>query len=653
MSKSSTDEKVVEKATASKEDENQKVASKSEQKAEEKTATKVEEKSTKKAEEKTATKAEEKSAKKDSKNLLESVKKFVNENKKIVMIAGIAILAIIVLLIAVNAFKSFGGNKNREYPLVYLTKDGDMKFISSKKKSGTEVDGKGEDVDNIIWSNSSDKYLMYIKNDDLYLYNTKNKKDSDKIASDVKKAIFTEDDKYIIFVDDDNNLYSYNYKDKSKLDSDVTNIEGATKSSVFYEKDDNLYVRSVKASKDDKKKIVSDYSSAILNENKTKILIKTKNEEEDDSYSYNYDYSVYNIKTGKTEKVVEGASGVYYNEDFTEFYYYVKGGDSKVKLADYVDDDKLEDDEKFVAYTYDDYREGKVTYDEYYDSLDEKYAVEKRNDIRKKIQDKEYSSSAGSDLYYVKGKKDTKIDSNVDEVLDVDFDSKTVAYTKNSSKSNKKIKMSEVKYYSDITDFIDDNKEATVEINVNLKNNYTLDIDSDKEADVYLIGKDIYYVLDKELYHTKTNGKKLTEAKSLGDKVSVIDATGDYKDGILFLEDSKSYVGDLRFAKGTKVTKVDDDVYKSSVTISDSGKLFYLGDYDTSDTYGELRSYNGKAKKIADEVAQFIHVKDNYIYVFKDYSSKSGTYDLYTYKGSKKLKLVDYSVDDVYYNSKK
>lgn len=575
--------------------------------------------------------------------------KVFNEHKKQFIIAGAVLAALIVLVIAFNFVKSFTGGNNREYPLVYLTKDDEFKFISSKKKEGTLIDDKGNKVDDVKYSNASDKYILFLKDKDLYIFNTLKKKSSDKIASDVTYADFTEDDKYIIYLDDDDNLYAYNYKEKSKLESNVDKVEMITKDYVFFEKDDSLYMRSVKASQDDKKKIVTDYSSVAFNEKNTKILIRKKSDakKDDDLLKYTtfYDYSVYTIKSDKTEKVLDGVSGVYYNDDFTEFYYYEKSAKSNFDLSKMVDDDKKEDDEKFVAYTYDDYRAGKLTFEQYYDNLDEKYDVESRNKIRERIEKNEYTGDGGYTLYYVKGSKKTEIANGVEKILGVDFTSKSIAYSKVSYDTNNKIKMSEIKYYSDLTSHISKNKKSTVEINVNMKNNYTLEEEIDN---IYLINKDIYYVLDNELFYTKVNGKKLDSSKSLGEKVSIVDATGDYKDGILFVTDQKYKVGDLRFAKGTKVTKIDSDVLSSSVMATDSGKLYYLADYDDDDMVGELRVYSGKTKKLVDEINSFYYIKDNYIYVLKDYSSKNDSYDLYVYKGSKKLKLIDYSVVEMY-----
>lgn len=632
MSNKTKSEKAVDKVTTAGENENQKNVT-SENVQNEKVASK---------------KSKEESSLKSDAKPVERLVKIFNEHKKQVIIAGAIVAGLIVLLLVFNFVKSLTKGNNPEHPLVYLTKDEEFKFISSTKKEGTLIDDKGKKVEDVVYSKASDKYIMFIKDDDLYIFNTKKKDSAKKIASNVKSADFTENDKYVIFLDDDYNLYAYNFKDKEKLESNVDKIENITKDYVFYEKDDSLYMRSVKASKDDKKKIATDYSSVVFNEKNTKILIKKKSSaKKDDALKYTtfYDYSVYTIKSDKTDKVLEGVSGIYYNEDFTEFYYYEKSVKSNFDLSKIVDDDKLEEDDKFVEYTYDDYKDGKITYAQYYDNLDEKRDVKNRNEIREKIKNNDYTTDASYDLYYVKGSKKTEIATGVEEVLAVDFDSKTIAYSKVSYNTNNKIKMSEVRYFSDITSKLKKNKEYNIEFNIGAKNTYTLDEEIDDDIDVYIINKDIYYVLDNELFYTKANGKKLATPKSLGEKVSVINATGDYKNGLLFVDNYKYKVGDLKFAKGTKVTKIDSDVYTTSVKVTDNGKIYYLGNYDSS--VGELKVYSGKAKTLVKDIGVFHYVKDNYIYVFKDYSSKSNAYDLYVYKGGKKLKLIDYSVVNV------
>lgn len=581
-------------------------------------------------------------------------------NKKQFIIVGIIVAVIVVLAIAFNFVKSFAGNNNYEYPLVYLTMDDEFKFISSKKKDGTLIDEKGDKISNVTFSNASDKYIMFTKDNDLYLYNTAKKDSAVKVASDVMDAYFTDNDKYIIYLDDDDNLYSYNYKDKVKLESKVDNIEMVTKDYVFFEKDENLYMRSVKASKDDKKKITSDYYSVVFNEAKTKILIcKSPNGKSNKASSVNVaidkdseassdydalnDFYVYTIKSDKTEKVLDDVVSAYYDDDFTEFYYLKESKTSEFDLSIIIDDDKKETDEKFVAYSYEDVYDGKISYREYWDNADEKYEVEFRNKIRERIAD--YTADGGYTLYYVKGSKETKIADNVEELINYDYTSKSIAYSKISYDTNKKIKISEIEYFSDITSYINDNKKYTVEINVSGDNSYTLGDDIDE---IYLINKAIYYVSDEDLFYTRVNNKTLDSPKTLGEKVWIVDATGDYKDGILFITDQKDAVGDLNFAKGEKVTKIDSDVAVSGVKIIDDNKLFYLADYDSDDYVGELRVYTGKVKKLVDEIVSYSYVNDNYIYVIKDYSTKNGSGDLYVYNGSKKLKVIDYSVVGIY-----
>ena len=370
-------------------------------------------------------------------NEKEKSKSFFEKNKAVIVIAGVAVIGIILIILLCVLVKSlFFGSKNVENPLVYLTSDGTLKFVTSSKKEGITIANSYSDSVDVVYSNKSNKYILYTKSDNLYLVNTtKNSGESEKITSDVDDFMFSEDDKYVVFTDEDGDLYSYNFKDKEKLDSEISSIIGVTKNRVFYKKDGNLYMRSLKASKDDKVKIVADYKYAYLNEDGTKILYSKENDDD------LYDYYVYNIKSQKGEKVISDAYTVYsYNDDYTKFVYGVKNEGAKFDLSKIVDDDKLEDDKNFKAYTASDYIDGIIDYETYRDNLSEKYDVADRNSIREQLK-KEYELSATMDIYYQSGNKKTKVVEEVDKILYANADTGRVVYNKVTYNTNNKIKL--------------------------------------------------------------------------------------------------------------------------------------------------------------------------------------------------------------------
>lgn len=573
----------------------------------------------------------------------EKPKSFFEKNKAVIVIAGVAVIGIVLIILLGILVKSlFFGSKNVENPLVYLTSDGKLKFVTSSKKEGITIANSYSESIDIVYSNKSNKYILYTKSDNLYLVNTtKNSGESEKITSDVDDFMFSKDDKFVVFTDEDGDLYSYNFKDKEKLDSEISSIRAVSNDKVFYKKDGNLYMRSLKASKDDKVKIVADYKYAYLNEDMTKILYSKENDDD------LYDYYVYNIKSQKEEKVISGAYTVYdYTDDFTKFIYGVKNDGAKFDLSKIVDDDKLEEDKNFKAYTANDYLDGIIDYETYRKNLSEKYDVADRNSIREQLK-KEYELSDTMDVYFQTGDKKTKIAEEVDKVLYADSETKRVVYNKVTYNTSKKIKLSEVNYFYKIKNHLEDCTENTVMYKLGDKEAVEIVSGIEKKPDVYVINNDLYYLLDDELFYAKINGNKLGKISSLAEEVDIIDQTGAYKDSLIFATDVKSYTGDLKLAKAGKVESIASDVYTEGITISDSNKIYYYTDY--SKNSGDFNVYSGKAKKLMTDISYVKYVKDNFMYVFKDYSSTAGTYDLYKFTGNaKKLKLIETDVKSAY-----
>lgn len=584
-------------------------------------------------------KPEEKAAEVSAMPSVEKQPSFFEKNKALIIIAGVAVIGIALLILIISLIvSSVSGSKNVETPLVYLTTDGELKFVTSGKKQGVTMASSYTESLDVAYSNKSNRYILYTKSDNLYLVDTRKSGDGEKITSDVDEFMFSENDKYVVFTNDDGDLYAYNFKDKEKLDSDVSSIRAVSADKVFYKKDGNLYMRSLKASKDDKEKIASDIKYAYFNENMTKVLYSKENNDD------LYDYYVYNIKSKKDEKVIEDAYTIYdYNDDFTKFIYGVENEGSTFDLSKIVDDDKAESDKNFKAYTYDDYLDGTVEYSEYRESLSESYDVKSREKIREQLKE-EFKLDPTIEVYFQTGNKKTKITEDASSILYADAETKRVVYATETYDTSKKIKLSEVSYFYKIKNYLEDNKKETVMFKVGDKEATEVVSNAD-DADVYVIKNDLYYTVDDELFYAKISGNKLGKAQSLAEDTKIIDSTGEYRDSLVFATDVKSYTGDLKLAKAGKVTAIDNDVYTKGITITDTNKIYYYTDFE--DNSGDYNMFNGKVKNILKDVGYVYHVKDNYMYVFKDYSSKSSSYDLYRYKGSK-LQLIDYGVSKAY-----
>lgn len=577
---------------------------------------------------------------------VEAVKKdgIEGAKKNPIIMVGLALAIIVVLIVAFCFIKSvFSSKKEKvEIPLVYMV-DGELKFITSKHKKAISVgESDSDDIGSIRYSSDGKKFL-YTENDNLYVVEIDKKGEKEKIASDVQDYGFSENDKYVIFTDEDDNLFSYNFKEKEKLDSDIDSIESVIDDMIFYEKDNSLYVRSANSSKDDKSKITSDYNEngILFNEKKTKLLYSKQVEDEPI-----YDYYVYDVKSKKSEKVLSDAYKVFdYSDDFKQFVYVVQNDETTIDLSELIEDDMKEADENFKEYKFKDYLDDKIDYETYSKNQDEADKVKNRNNIREKLKSddyKEYEMPETYDVYYISGNKKEKLASGIDEVQFADYKTKRAVVSKKNVVTGDKIKISEIDYISDITDKLESGIKKDLMVVVKDKESKIVSTSTTDFATI--VGDDVY-VLDenKELFHATINGDKLGDVKSLGEDVSIVSVEKEeYEDGILFMADEKDSVGDLKTVKNGKVKLIDNDVYSYRVEKTDSGRIYYFKNF--KDGEGDYYYYNGKAHAVLEDVGYVLRMKDDYMYVLKDYSSKSSTYDLYRYKG-KKLELIDYGVD--------
>ncbi|MCM1370989.1 MAG: hypothetical protein NC181_03765 [Clostridium sp.] len=565
-----------------------------------------------------------------------NIKDFYNKNKMLVLIVGAVLIAIILFLIIFSIISS-NGSKNIEKPLVYVNSDGELKYITSKEKKPITITSIDENPD-IKYSNMSDRYILYTKDDNLYLFDTQLKKESERITTDVDDFGFSKNDKYIIFTNDDDDLYVYYGANKTKLDAEISYIVGVSNDKIFYKKDGNLYMNSLDTSKDEKVKITSDYASATFNEDLTKVLYSKK--VDDDSYLR--DYYVYDIKSGKNDLAISNVNNLYdYSDDFKKFIYSSKSENDTFDISKIIEDDKLEEDKNFKAYTYRDYLDAVVDYETYRNSYNEQINVNSRNRIRERLNE-EYSTSSVK-VYYQVGDNKTELAKDVDSVIETNIDSGAIVYTTLSYNTDKKLKMSEINYFYEITDFLKECEVKSLMFKIGENDAVQIKNNIDKTIDSYIIKNDLYYVIDEELFYAKIEGNKLGEVISLAENVEIIDSTGDYQDSLIFVKDvnDKSY-GDLMIAKSGKSEKIAQDVYSSGINVTETNRIYYYTNY--SNRSGDYNVYNGKANKILEDINSIYYVNDNYMYVLKNYSYSSDTADLYRYRGNK-LDLIEYNIE--------
>ena len=145
---------------------------------------------------------------------------------------------ILVALFFVGAFfREIFSVDTVNYSVVYKTNENKLMLLKHNGESGDEIKLSGEGSANyVMYANTTNRYVLFVKNDGLYLYDSKSKEQTTKLVSNISDYYnFTENDKYIVMKDDNSNLYVYDYgSDKERIDTAIKNVEGLSNKNIVY-----------------------------------------------------------------------------------------------------------------------------------------------------------------------------------------------------------------------------------------------------------------------------------------------------------------------------------------------------------------------------------------------------------------------------------
>lgn len=236
------------------------------------------------------------------------------------LLIGIVCVVLAILLIRGVANSFSKESKVPDYGVVYTNDDGDLMVVGANGKKPVKL--ANDSSNDVQYANTTERFILFTKDDNLYLYDKKKGEDTTKIDKDVSSFGFSDDDKYIYYVNDEDELYTYK-KESKKIDSDVTYVVGTIDNNIVYSKDDELYFRNMNGKKD-KVKVASDVKNQALSEDCSKILYQT---DDDDLY-------IYKVSSKKATKIASDVSEVLdVTEDLDKIIYsdndddvyYVKG----------------------------------------------------------------------------------------------------------------------------------------------------------------------------------------------------------------------------------------------------------------------------------------------------------------------------------------
>ena len=147
------------------------------------------------------------------------------------LLIGIICLVLVILLIRGVANSFSKESKVPDYGVVYTTDDGDLMVVGSNGKKPVKL--ANDSSNDVQYANTTERFILYTKDDNLYLYDKKKGEDTTKIDKDVESFGFSDDDKYIYYTNTDDELYTYK-KESKKIDNDVDYVVGTADNNIFY-----------------------------------------------------------------------------------------------------------------------------------------------------------------------------------------------------------------------------------------------------------------------------------------------------------------------------------------------------------------------------------------------------------------------------------
>lgn len=502
---------------------------------------------------------ETKKEKLDFKNIKTKLIKIFKKNKSTIIKSTISVVAIIivilVLIASINAIRT-NSLDNIDYPLVYQKENGEIILLKSKNKEGKDgsVLSTSDGTGYTTYANKSNRYVLTKKENDLYIFDTKKKGESTKIADDTSIYGFSKEDSYIYLVDKDFDLYSYNYKEsKMLLDAGITSVKDYSDKSIIYEKDEKLYFISFNPDKEDKTELVNDFEIAEFSKNGKSVLYTNSND-----VLYRYD-----IKKKKHTKIAEDVETFYCENDACDKLYFTA---TQPQYGIYYYDKKV----KTIAES--------ISQIEYINAEDNVvvYSILSNTDIT---------------LYYKKGTK---------KAVEITSD-----YTVNNSL---KIVDDDIYYTNEKRDLMH------AKIRDEKLGKFTK-IDEDVESALKNCKDGVYYSKNRNeqaeaTFYIAKNGKKEKIGDDIRENQIVVSNNGEK---IYYIKDfdAKDY-GKLYVFDGKKDKIIAEKVYRF-LYIRDN-LVYFLKEYDVTARAGNLYKFNGsKIEKVDEKVSELSSTPNAYI----------------------------------------
>lgn len=567
---------------------------------------------------------------------------------KLVLIA-VACIAVISLLgvLMMNLFS--GGNGGNS--LFYITENGELKFINPGAKEAVAIDFLGSDVYEVV--QTEDGKSAFFINDKGGLYQVdiaKARKGNDyqpeKIASDVSYGLSLYEDKYLLFIKNDA-LYIFDGESDKKIKGDIGYYDISEGKILANDFDGRMYVFDI-ANLDQEIKIDNDVDEILYTNNGFEKIVYLKYGDYNDETGGSTDIYISDA-SGKKEKIASGAYNYLCDEEGNVYYTYAQQEMPKLDLVN--DTYSATEDENVEYPSTSDFRidTGSFWFYEYdeqaYEEAYEKYRqAQMRCNIRSSLENDVITLQS---LYAYTDGKAVELSKSVYYCENIGNGVKISEFEKSAIVSMDELIEADEngEYYKDI---LNDKMQETLQqlICVDGKNltNIT-DCDEIENLAYSYVTEDGLLIL--ETYDDDYNSCLLYEGKQKDGKISVeliaeeaFSIDHNYNGGILYgVGDDVGSLSLFAYKNGKK-TKIDDDVDMDSFIYLNDGSLLYIS--DLSKGVGTLNLYkNGKNIKIADDVKEnsYINVGEELYFIVYDRTDDEAG-ELYQYKGEKKSPLL-------------
>ena len=462
------------------------------------------------------------------------------------------ILLVIVLVLGILGISSLS-NKVVDYPVIYNNSIGNLLLLDANSKDNDPIKlSSSDNTSSVKYANTTDKYVLFKKNNALFLYNEKSKDNTTKILNDVLDYEFSLNDKYIVATNTESTLYIAPVgKDKVKIEDEIK-LFRVSENNVLYVKGTDLYVRDVNPKKDKNTKITDEYSNGVKFSNDGSKIFYVDT---------NGSLRVYDISKKKDTKIDDDIDYYYASDDGDKLYY------------------KVYDDEGTIYY-YDGKNNTKIVSDVILQSVnvDSKYIIYSQENNGKE------------ELYFKNGEKEAYLIEKDIDIIQTIYILDNYIYYQNGDNELKVVKVKGNKT----------TKAKTVVKDVSSVTKYEdglaviAKVDNESSGTLYKISKDDSKKIDTNVYNsyvkTSEDGKK-----------------------VYYLKDYSSTSGKLYVLSGNKTKEIETDVYKYEV--ANSSHIFMIRGYSTSSGKGDLyinSGKKGKTTKIAEEVTRIASIPSQY-----------------------------------------